>query len=481
MTLRCIGDLAVPALFSLVLSQPILLGTPSISVQKTLVNNAMSNAKSADPHEVRQIAERAYIFGYPLVLMEATGAAMPLNRLTHVAEFPDASFRLIVRPNADTLYSTAWFDVSKEPMLLHVPDSGGRYYLLQFMDAWTETFADPGKRTTGTSEAWYAIVGPRWNGKLPERVVRLDAPTNHVWLLGRTQTNGASDYDNVHAFQRAMRLVPLSEYPGKDKTPGSSPNMRHAAGGSPVDRVKAMEPTTFFATFAQEMKTDPPHAADGPMVSELARIGLVPGQDFNPSSLTAEQLQALNDGAKDAAESIEKFVTSAGVTTPGWRSFQGVVGHYGTNYVARAATARIAIGANPPEDAVYMSSSADSSGQSLNGSTRYRMHFDSSNLPPVQAFWSVTAYDKDGYFIANPLNRYAIGDRDRLKFNPDGSLDLYIQSADPGMDRTSNWLPSGDGSFNLTIRLYWPKQAILDGSWHPPALESLRTQNAAAQ
>jgi hypothetical protein len=430
-------------------------------------------AQNLSSNEANQI-ELAYIYAYPLVVMEATGAAMPLNHLTHVAEFPDANFRLIVRPNADTLYSTAWLDVSKEPLLLHVPDSGGRFYLLQFMDAWTETFADPGKRTTGTSEAWYAIVGPGWSGSLPDHVVRLDAPTNHVWLLGRTQTNGASDYDNVHTFQHGMRLVPLSEYPGKEAAQSPPVSMKHSTGVSPLDRVKTMQPVEFFRTFAREMKTDPPHAADGPMVHDLASIGLVPGQDFDPSKLTPGQLQALNEGARAAAARIEQFVASAGVSTPGWRSFQGVLGRYGTDYVARAATARIAIGANPPEDAVYMSSSADASGQPLNGSTRYRMHFDASNLPPVLAFWSVTAYDRDGYFIANPINRYAIGDRDKLKFNPDGSLDLYIQNQSPGQDRESNWLPSGAGPFNLTIRLYWPKHAILEGTWHPPALERLR-------
>jgi hypothetical protein len=423
--------------------------------------------------DVREIAGRAYVYAYPLVLLEATESVMPVNHLTHVSAFPDASFRLIVRPNADTLYSTAWLDVSKEPILLHVPDTGGRFDLLQFMDAWTETFADPGKRTTGTSEAWFAIAGPGWSGKLPDHVIRYDAPTNQVWLLGRTQTNGASDYDKVHIFQHGMRLLPLSEFPGKEEQPGPPPNLRRAAGAAPPDRVKAMEPTDFFAACAQSMKANPPHTADEPMVRELARIGLVPGLDFDPSRLTAEQLQALNEGARDAMERIEKFVASAGAPKPGWTSFQGTLGRYGTNYMARAVTARVAIGANPPEDAVYMSSSADGNGQALDGSTRYRMHFAASNLPPVEAFWSVTAYDRDGYFIANPINRYAIGDRNRLKFNSDGSLDVYIQSPNPGPDHESNWLPSGDGPFNLTIRLYWPKQAILDGSWHPPALERL--------
>lgn len=435
-----------------------------------LVAVSMANAQSPSPSEVKAIAEGAYIYAYPLVLLEETMAALPVNSLIHVSAFPDAKFRLIVRPNADTLYTNAWLDLSKEPVLLHVPDSGGRFYLLQFMDAWTETFADPGKRTTGTGEAWFAIVGPGWSGQLPEHVTRLDAPTNQVWLLGRTQTNGSSDYDNVHTFQHGMSLLPLSEFPGKEQKV-AVPASRTAPGVPPPDRVKAMDPTAFFGAFARAMKTNPPHAGDTPMVQELARIGLVPGQDFDTSKLTAEQLSAVNEGVHAAMERIEKFVASGAAIKPGWSSFQGIVGRYGVNYTARAVTARVAIGANPPEDAVYVGTSADNSGQALSGSMRYRMHFDASNLPPVLAFWSVTAYDKDGYFIANPINLHAIGDRDRLKFNPDGSLDLYIQSEDPGPDRHSNWLPCGDGPFNLMLRLYWPKPVILNGSWHPPALE----------
>ncbi len=434
----------------------------------------MLSAQSPGPGEVQEIAERAYIYAYPFVLLQATMAAVPVNRLVHVSAFPDANFRLIIRPNADTLYTNAWIDVSKEPMLLHVPDSAGRFYLLQFMDAWTETFAAPGKRTTGTGEAWFAIAGPGWNGHLPERVRRLDAPTNQVWLLGRTQTNGASDYENVHAFQRGMLLMPLSEFPGTPQMSGESiSTSRTRAGVPPPERIKAMAPVAFFAAFAQGMNANPPHAADAAMVHDLVRLGLVPGQDFDASRLTSEQLTAVKQGADAAKARIEKFVESAAAVKPGWTSFQGMIGRYGTNYMARAVTARIAVGANPAEDAVYITSSADATGHALNGSTRYRMHFDASDLPPVLAFWSITAYDKDGYFIANPINRYAIGDRDQLKFNPDGSLDLYIQSQDPGPDRQWNWLPSGDAAFNLTFRLYWPKPTVLTGAWHPPALERL--------
>jgi len=208
-------------------------GCAIVMVAFVFTAKAMMNAQSLSPSDVQQIAERAYVYAYPMVLLQETMRILPPNHLAHVSAFPDASFRLIVRPNADTLYSNAWIDVSKEPMLLHVPDSGGRFYLLQFMDAWTETFADPGKRTTGTGEAWFALVGPGWHGELPPHVTRLDASTNQIWLLGRTQTNGASDYDNVHAFQRGMLLVPLSEFPGKNE-PSHPPVSRPSETGTTV-------------------------------------------------------------------------------------------------------------------------------------------------------------------------------------------------------------------------------------------------------
>jgi hypothetical protein len=430
---------------------------------------ATLHAQSAST-ELPNVAERAYIYAYPLVLLEETRRGQPVNEFTHVPQFPRPDTRKVVRPNADTLYSMAWLDLSKEPVLIHVPDSGGRFYLLQFMDAWTETFADPGKRTTGTSEAWFALVGPGWSGKLPEHVTRLDAPTNIVWLLGRTQTNGAADYDNVHAFQKGMRMMPLSAFPNGEQRLGSALAFGNAGDTTPPARVKAMEPVEFFAAFARAMKVNPPHPADAAMVRDLARIGIVPGEDFDASKLTSNQLQAINDGGRAGSARVERFGSAAATVKPGWNTFIRNVGRYGTDYVSRAITARLALGANPPEDAVYMSTFADGAGQALDGGMRYRMHFDKGQLPPVRAFWSLTAYDKEGYFIANPLNRYAIGDRDPLKFNPDGSLDLYIQGQNPGPERESNWLSSGDGPFNVTIRLYWPKEVILNGTWQPPAL-----------
>jgi hypothetical protein len=235
-----------------------------------------------------------------------------------------------------------------------------------------------------------------------------------------------------------------------------------------------MTPVEFFTAFAKAMKANPPHAADTKMVAELARIGIVPGKDFDASKLTAEQMQAIDEGGRAGSERVESFASTSRKPKPGWSTFIRNVGRYGTDYVSRAITARLALGANPPEDAVYISDFTDGSGQPLNGAMRYRMHFDKTQIPPVQAFWSLTAYDKDGYFIANALNRYAIGDRDKLKFNADGSLDLYIQGENPGAEHESNWLPAGDGVFNLTIRLYWPNETIVSGTWQPPTVERVQ-------
>jgi hypothetical protein len=208
-----------------------------------------------------------------------------------------------------------------------------------------------------------AIVGPNWNGELPEHVTRLDAPTNIVWLLGRTQTNGVSDYGNVHAFQKDLRMMRLSAYPNGEQKLGSALAFGTAVGGTPPDRVKAMEAGAFFAAFAQAMKANPPHAADAPMVRDLARIGIVPGQDFEASKLTSEQLRALGEGAHAASARVEEMITAAAATKPGWAGLNKTIGRYGTNYMVRAGIARFAIGANPPEDAIYLNSSADGAGQ----------------------------------------------------------------------------------------------------------------------
>lgn len=436
---------------------------------------ALATTAGAQPSadQIRALAARAYVFAYPMVLMEYTRRAQAPrpNVLGHLLQFPDDKFHAVIRPNADTLYSASWIDVSKEPVLLHVPDTHGRYYLMQFMDAWTDTFSVPGKRTTGTEEGWFAIVGPGWSGKLPERAQRIDAPTNMVWLIGRTQTNGASDYANVHAIQRGYQLMTLSQYP--DGPPKSAPPTdlrRQSPQGTPPQLVARLSTEEFFKTFCSMLAANPPHPDDAPMMRELATIGITAGK-FDASKLGAEGLRAFDAGAKAAADRINTFDGRAGKPgATGWTGGGGKVGRYGTDYQARAMVARIGLGANPPEDAVYMHCDQDANGKPLDGAARYRIHFAADQLPPVRAFWSVTMYSPDGYFVHNPINRFAIGDRDALKKNADGSIDLYIQHDAPGGAKDANWLPAPAGEFNLSLRLYWPEDPILNHQWIPPAV-----------
>jgi hypothetical protein len=411
--------------------------------------------------------QQAYLFAYPLVLMDVTRqkSASEPNEFTHSRTFPTDKFRTVVRPNADTLYSSAWLDLSKEPILLRVPNTRGRYYLMQLLDAWTETVAVPGKRTTGTEESWFAIVGPGWKGKLPAVVKqRIDCPTAQAWLLGRTQTNGVADYRNVYWIQDGFRLMPLSQFPDGDIRQhdkradlgfGRNPN-------TPPEIVAQMSDEHFFAQYASLVGANPPHAAD-------AKIAAIAAKAADGAIRESEDFRNGVQSAKATLAIVEQLrTTMAGPS--GWSTVSANVGRYGTNYMARAVVARVGLGANPPEDAVYLNCYKDPTGKPLQGA--YTMHFDKDQLPPVEAFWSITVYDASGYFVANPIDRFAIGDRDALRFNPDGSLDLHLQAQAPADARLhANWLPVPESAaFNLSFRLYWPKAAILEGKWTPPPL-----------
>ena len=444
---------------------------PMRLIATALVLAALLSVVSAEPPalspaEIRATAESAYTFGYPLVLMAFTRNGAPANVFTHASAFPSAGVRTVVRPNADTLYSTAWLDLSKEPILLHVPDTSGRFYVMQLMDAWTETFAVPGKRTTGTGEGRFGIVGPRWRGKLPPGVHSLAAPTNMVWLLGRTQTNTAADYENVRRIQKGFTLTLLSH---PEPTPTPSTTQPSGEGSVPPPaRVAQLSAVEFFREFQRLLALNPPHAADAPTVRQLARLGLQAGELFEPEKLGVEGMKALEEGVRAAAGRLTELRPES--SGNGWAGFGLRIGRYGTNYLSRAQVARLGLGALPPEDAVYIQCTADKDGRPLNGGSQYQIHFAPSRLPPVQAFWSLTLYDAAGYFVANPLERYAIGDRDTLERNPDGSLDVWIQHEAPEGSKAQNWLPAPEGGFNLTLRLYSPKPEALKGGWTPPAV-----------
>jgi hypothetical protein len=432
--------------------------------------------------EAREIARDAYIYAYPLVMSQVTfligtnveeprGINAPVNQLAHLREFPDPSFTIVVRPNADTLYTALTYDVTKEPLIVSVPESGDRYYLLPWLDMWSDIFAVPGTRTTGNRAQTFAIVGPTWQGKLPEGVQEYRSPTGSGLLIGRTQTNGKADYEAVHKFQDGMKAVPLSAY-GKSYTPPKGKVNPKQDMSPPPDQLDKMGAATFFAMFAEVMKQNPPHANDNPMLDRMRRIGIEPGKSFSLASAPKEVQAALNAAPAVALPQIKEAWSKAGTLANGWRTNMTAIGTYGTDYLHRAGVAYGGYGANVIEDALYPTAFADAEGRPFDSAKRYVLHFDKDQVPPVRGFWSLTMYDQRQLFTANPINRYAIGDRDKLAFNADGSLDLYIQRESPGRSEQSNWLPTpASGPFTMNLRLYWPKAEVLRGDWTPPPVK----------
>jgi hypothetical protein len=303
-------------------------------------------------------------------------------------------------------------------------------------------------------------------------VTEYKSPTDMVWLLGRIYCDGTpEDYAAVHALQDQCQLIPLSAW-GKDYTPPPGKvdpviDMKKAVR----DQVNALDAKAYFTLLAELMKTNPPSPEDAPALANFATIGLVPGQDFDASKLDADFADRIPEVAFDRIM-LQFKVNDAVQHINGW-NYTTKTGLYGTDYLMRALITAIGLGANRPQDAVYPTSLKDAKGDAYDGAQRYVMNFPKGQLPPVKGFWSLTMYDENYFFVANPLNRYSISARQPLKSNPDGSVDLLIQHESPGPDQESNWLPAPAGKFVLMLRMYWPNEndpSILDGTWKIPAV-----------
>jgi hypothetical protein len=440
--------------------------------------------------EAISIATDAYVFGYPLITMDMTRRQMtnvavpdpghaPLGELVRMRSYPAVDYHAVTAPNADTLYTTAWLDVSNEPWLLSVPDMGDRYYLLPMLSGWTDVFQVPGKRTTGGKAATYAITGPGWTGQLPAGVTEYKSPTGLVWILGRIYCTGTpQDYAAVHALQDKFSLVPLNSY-GKPYAPvpgtvDNSFDMKTALR----DQVDGLGIDEYFTYLARLMKTNPPAAEDAPMIAKMARIGLVPGQDFDSTKLGAFDKEAIKAVPKLAQVKIMEYFKKAAQPVNGWMYLTKDIGIYGTDYLQRALVTAIGLGANRPQDAIYPTSQEDADAKEYNGdSNKYVMHIEKGQMPPTKGFWSITMYDKDYFFVPNPLNRYTLSARNKFITNPDGSVDLYFQADSPGKAKEANWLPAPKAKFIPMMRLYWPTEtppSIIDGSWKPAAITAVK-------
>ncbi len=470
--------MATKSLGTAVLTFGLLLmpnGSPSLAQEKVTVTE----------DEAKQIAEEAYIYGYPLVTMEMTRRVMtnvssveamrgPMGQFINARKYPTAAFRDVTAPNADTLYSVAWLDLAKEPYVLSLPDEDDRYYLMPMLSGWTDVFEVPGKRTTGAKAQKYAITGPNWKGELPEGIKEYKSPTSMVWILGRTYCTGTpEDYKAVHAIQDKYSVVPLSAY-GKPYTAPEGKVDPKIDMKTPVrTQVEGMDSATYFSTLARLMKDNPPAKADAAIVEKMAKIGIVPGKDFDISKLDPAIAKGLQGAPKIAKEKIMGFFPHAGKEVNGWQVMTQT-GIYGTEYLRRAFVTAIGLGANRPQDAVYPTSVVDGDRKPYDGANKYVMHFPKGQTPPAKGFWSLTMYDGDYFFVKNPLNRYTLSSRYDFKYNEDGSLDFYIQNDSPGKEKESNWLPAPSGKFILMLRLYWPQEtapSIIDGTWQPPAVK----------
>jgi len=448
----------------------------------TLALNASPTAQAAEPineQDAHAIGVTAYTYLYPLVTMDLTrkqltnvakteGLSAPMNAFANIRAYPTADMKVVVRPNFDTLYSSAWLDLTKEPVIVSVPDTHGRYYLLPMLDMWTDVFASPGWRTTGTQAGNFLVAPSGWTGSMPDGVTRIDAPTPYVWIIGRTKTDGPADYAAVNAIQSDLKITLLSGWgrsappvvgtvdPGVDmKTP-------------PKVAVDAMPAGKFFAYAAEILKLQPPHITDQPILAQMQRIGIERGKSFDIDKVDPAIKAGLETAPQDGLKLMAWKVPSLARVANGWSMNTDTMGVYGNYYLKRAIITQLGLGANLPEDAIYPLNIADETGKPLDGGNAYVLHFDKGAAPPVNAFWSVTLYDAEGYQVANSLNRFAVSSWMPFKFDPDGSLDLYFQNASPGADKEANWLPAPKGAFNLTMRLYAPKSDALTGKWNPP-------------
>ena len=440
--------------------------------------NAQAGAPAIPEAEARSIAVDAYIYFYPLVSMDltrkqlinmppGTGLGGPMNTFDNIPTFPAADMKAVVRPNFDTLYSSGWIDLTREPMVVSVPDTGGRYYLLPMLDMWTDVFASPGWRTTGTKAGNFLLVPPSWNGNVPADFTRINAPTPYVWIIGRTKTDGPADYDAVHAVQKGFKITPLSSW-GKPAVPVKA-NIDPSVDVKtpPKEQVDTMQGPKYFAYAAELLKLHPPHDTDQPIIARLKRIGFDAGKSFDVAKLDTPVRKAIEDAPAAAQKLMAWKIPTLARVANNWSMNTDTMGVYGNYYLKRAIVTQLGLGANLPEDAIYPLNLGDETGKPLDGANKYVIHFGKEEIPPVDAFWSITLYDNDGFQVANSINRFAVSSWMPFKRDADGSLTLYIQNESPGADRESNWLPAPKGPFNLTMRLYAPKSEALTGLWNP--------------
>lgn len=431
-------------------------------------------------------AVQAYLYGFPMIIMDLTrqqmtavekpeGVNAPTNQFGVMASFPDVTFRAVPRTGLDSLFATSWADLAQEPLILSVPETSGRYYVIALFDYWSNVFASIGSRTTGNEAGNYLITGPGWEGEQPEGIDGIyRSPTRWVWVNGQMRADGPNEEELTTNLQNRYMLTPLSQW-GKQYTPPARVDRENYAvsKAAPPEQIREMSPQRFFGRLADLMGENPPAPEDAPMLETMAELGIIPGKKLNFDTLKAGQQKALRRAM--SAFSLLLKGSQKLETNQGWVVMPHNLADYGTDYLTRAAISLVGLGAVWPKDIMYPMAFQDSEDKPFDGSISYILHFDKGGLPPTNVVWSVSMYDPAGFYVPNDINRYNISSWMEPVFNKDGSLDIYIQAASPGKEKEANWLPSPpEGTFNLVTRIFWPEKSALDGTWNMPGVKEVK-------
>ena len=469
---------------------------PGDAVTEAAKTDAAAGVAAPGIEEVKAIAEEAYIYGFPMVAAYKAmyefnvDPASPqfkagFNQIWNDSKTFTPKDTAIVTPNSDTPYSMLQADLRAEPIVICVPAvEKKRYYSVQLTDLYSFNYGYIGSRATGNDAGCYMIAGPDWSGETPAGIAKVfQSETQFSFVIYRTQLFNPADIDNVKKIQAGYTVKPLSAFLGQPApAPAPAIDFPKFVGDDPFKT----EFPAFLDFLLQFAPTTGPAAADAPLREKFASIGIGPGKTFDFKDLSLEQKAAFGLAIKQAFEKIDKASSSLGKEINGWNigSAFGDRAFYNGDWLLRAAAAKAGIYGNNAEEAMYPMTRNDSTGQPIDTSkNNYTLTFAKDQLPPVNAFWSVTMYDgKSQLLIQNPINRYLINSPmlPGLKKNPDGSVTLYIQNKKPSADKVSNWLPAPDDTIYLVMRLYWPKEtppSILppgEGTWQPPGLVQTR-------
>jgi hypothetical protein len=462
-------------------SAVLLVGTVAACSSYSKGSSASPVAVAVTPAQAREIAKEAYIYGFPMVDSyriqysyfvdkQSPQYVGPWNQIHNIARVFTPADTTVQTPNSDTPYSFVGADLRGEPLVLTIPHvEAGRYYSVQFVDAYTYNFDYIGSRTTGNAGGKYLLAGPDWKGDKPAGVDKvIQSDTNFALAIYRTQLFNPADLDNVKKIQDGYRVQPLSAFLNQPPPP---PPLA-------VDFVTPLTPDQqktspqFFNVLNFVMRFAPKLPSEKDLLARFASIGIGPDGTFNADTISPDMLSAIQGGMADAWTQFNTLKTEkidTGQLNAG--DFFGTPEQIGNNYLYRMAGAVLGIYGNTQQEAMYPLAATDSTGTPLTGANNYTFRFAPGQLPPVNAFWSLTMYElPSSLLVANPINRYLINSPmlPDLTKDPDGGLTLYIQNTSPGPGREANWLPAPSGPFQMFLRLYWPKDVALNGQWTAP-------------